>query len=82
MKIRVSETGQIVENVGAWMLGALWLLPVVFAFWSAFHPAEFSTNFQLFAPVTLDNFVRAWSYAPFPRYLMNTFILVTLILGA
>jgi sn-glycerol 3-phosphate transport system permease protein len=82
MKIRVSETGQIVENIGAWMLGALWLLPVVFAFWSAFHPAEFSTNFELFAPVTLDNFVRAWSYAPFPRYLMNTFILVSLILGA
>ena len=36
------------------MLGALWLLPVVFAFWSAFHPAEFSTSFKLFAPLTLD----------------------------
>jgi len=68
------------ETLGAWMLGALWLLPVVFAFWSAFHPAEFSTRFELFAPLTLDNFVRAWSYAPFPRYLLNTFILVTLIL--
>lgn len=70
------------ETVGAWMLGALWLLPVVFAFWSAFHPAEYSINFKLFAPVTLDNFARAWSYAPFPRYLMNTFALVTLILCA
>ncbi|MCF8077621.1 MAG: hypothetical protein K9K87_15825, partial [Desulfotignum sp.] len=82
MKTWISGTGQAVETVGAWMLGVLWLLPVIFAFWSAFHPAEFSTSFELFAPLTLDNFARAWSYAPFPRYLMNTFVLVTLILGA
>ena len=67
-------------TAGAWILGILWLMPVLFAFWSAFHPAEFSTSFELFAPLTLENFTRAWSYAPFPRYLMNTFILVTLIL--
>jgi sn-glycerol 3-phosphate transport system permease protein len=74
--------GKTVETLGAWMLGALWLLPVIFAFWSAFHPAEYSTNFKLFAPLTFDNFVRAWSYAPFPRYLLNTFVLVTMILAA
>lgn len=74
--------GRSMETIGAWMLGAVWLLPVVFAFWSAFHPAQFSTNFELFAPLTMDNFIRAWSYAPFPRYLLNTFVLVTLILAA
>ena len=42
------KTVNIIETLGAWMLGALWLLPVVFAFWSAFHPAEFSTSFELF----------------------------------
>ncbi|MCP4023577.1 MAG: carbohydrate ABC transporter permease, partial [Desulfobacteraceae bacterium] len=73
---------KIIETLGAWMLAILWLLPVFFAFWSAFHPPEFSTNFKLFAPLTFENFIRAWSYAPFPRYLLNTFILVTLILGA
>ncbi len=77
-----ARIGTIIETIGAWMLGALWLLPVVFAIWSAFHPAEFSTRFELFAPLTTENFVRAWSYAPFPRYLFNTFILVTLILTA
>jgi sn-glycerol 3-phosphate transport system permease protein len=76
------KTVKIIETLGAWMLGALWLLPVVFAFWSAFHPAEFSTSFKLFAPLTLDNFTRAWGYAPFPRYLLNTFFLVTMILVA
>ena len=55
-------------------------MPVLFAFWCSFHPAEYSTSFELFAPVTVDNFVRAWSYAPFPRYLLNTFGLVTIIL--
>lgn len=73
--------GQIVETAGTWILGLLWLMPVLFAFWSAFHSAEYSTKFELFAPLTIENFIRAWSYAPFPRYLMNTFILVTLILG-
>ncbi len=82
MKIQELGIGKGLETLGAWMLGALWLLPVVFAFWSAFHPPEFSTSFELFAPLTLDNFVRAWSYAPFPRYLLNTFILVTLILAS
>ena len=73
--------GSALEHIGAWMLGILWLLPVVFAFWSAFHPPEFSTRFDLFAPLTLDNFSRAWSQAPFPRYLLNSFMLVTMILG-
>ncbi len=82
MKLLEIGIGKTAETLGAWMLGLLWLLPVVFAFWSAFHPAEYSTNFELFAPLTTDNFVRAWSYAPFPRYLLNTFILVTLILAA
>ncbi len=82
MRLWGAEIGKIIETAGAWLLGALWLLPVVFALWSSFHPAEYSTRFELFAPLTTENFVRAWSYAPFPRYLFNTFILVTLILAA
>ena len=74
--------GASLEHAGAWMLGILWLLPVIFAFWSAFHPPEFSTRFDLLAPLTLDNFIRAWSHAPFPRYLLNSFLLVTMILAA
>ena len=44
------------ETVAAWLLGILWVLPLVFAFWTAFHPAEFSTRFLLGAPLTLENF--------------------------
>ena len=68
------------ESVGAALLALLWFLPLAYAAWAAFHPAEFTTRFELLAPLTLDNFVRAWNAAPFARYFLNTFALVTLIL--
>ena len=70
------------ETAGAWVLGALWILPLIYAFWTAFHPSEFSTRFVLSAPLTLDNFARAWQAAPFARYFVNTVLLVTMILAA
>ena len=67
------------EASGAMLLAVLWIAPLVFALWAAFHPPEFTTRFVLTAPLTLDNFTRAWAAAPFARYFLNTFILVTLI---
>jgi sn-glycerol 3-phosphate transport system permease protein len=49
--------------------------------WTAFHPAEFSVRFDPLAPLTLDNFRIAWRAAPFARYFLNTFMLVTLVLA-
>lgn len=71
-----------VETLAAWTLGILWVMPLVFAFWTAFHPAEFSTRFVLGAPLTLENFEKAWQAAPFARYFVNTVTLVTMILAA
>ncbi|MBN9454714.1 MAG: carbohydrate ABC transporter permease [Bosea sp.] len=68
------------ESTGAILLALLWVLPLAYAVWAAFHPAEYTTRFVLTAPLTLDNFTRAWAAAPFARYFLNTFILVTLIL--
>ena len=70
------------ETVAAWLLGLLWILPLAYAIWTAFHPAEFSTRFALGAPLTVDNFERAWAAAPFARYFVNTVILVTMVLIA
>lgn len=69
------------ETVAAWLLALLWVLPLAYAVWTAFHPAEFSARFTLFAPLTLENFAKAWSAAPFARYFLNTMVLVTLILA-
>ena len=70
------------ETAAAWLLGFLWILPLLYAVWTAFHAAEFSTRFSLLAPLTLDNFRRAWEAAPFARYFLNSFALVTMVLAA
>ncbi|MEH6641190.1 carbohydrate ABC transporter permease [Vreelandella glaciei] len=65
------------ETVAAWLLAIIWIFPLLYAFWAAFHPSEFMVSFELFAPLTLENFTNAWSQAPFARYYLNTFALVT-----
>jgi sn-glycerol 3-phosphate transport system permease protein len=72
---------RLAETAGAWLLAVLWILPLVYAAWAAFHAPEFSARFSLAAPWTLENFSRAWEAAPFARYFLNTFVLVTLILA-
>ena len=69
------------ESAAAWLFALLWLLPLLYAVWTAFHAPEFSTRFAPWAPLSLENFVRAWNAAPFARYFINTFLLVTLTLG-
>ena len=69
-----------IETGAAWLLAVLWISPLLYAFWSAFHPQEFATRFVLLAPLSLDNFVIAWNRAPFARYYLNTFALVTSVL--
>ena len=70
------------ETVAAWLLGLLWVLPLAYALWTAFHAGEFSTRFVLSAPLTLENFVHAWNAAPFARYFLNTIVLCAMILFA
>jgi len=74
--------GRALETLAAWTLGLLWVLPLAYAVWTAFHPAEFSTRFVPTAPLTLANFVNAWNAAPFARYFVNTVVLVTMVLAA
>ena len=66
---------------GAWVLAFIWAAPLLYAVWTAFHPAAFAVRFDVSAPLTLDNFFRAWDAAPFGRYFLNSFILVTMILA-
>ncbi|MEP1329937.1 carbohydrate ABC transporter permease [Pseudophaeobacter sp.] len=62
------------------VLAVLWISPLVFAFWAAFHNVSDAVNFRLQAPITLENFRTAWEGAPWLRYFLNSFLLVTLIL--
>ncbi|MGB0660000.1 MAG: carbohydrate ABC transporter permease [Mangrovicoccus sp.] len=72
---------RLLNWLGAWGLALLWGLPLFYAFWTAFHPAAYEARFDLSAPLTLANFAEAWSAAPFARYFLNTFLLVTLVLA-
>jgi sn-glycerol 3-phosphate transport system permease protein len=70
------------EKAGAWALAIVWLAPLLYACWAAFHPPAYATHFDPAAPLTLANFERAWGYAPFARHFLNTVVLVTMVLGA
>lgn len=72
----------LLDTMGAWLLGLLWFLPLAYTVWAAFHSSAYSTRFDLTAPLTLANFVAAWNAAPFARYFLNTFLLVTMVLAA
>jgi len=72
---------RFLSTFAAWALALLWILPLAYAVWTAIHPSAYEANFDLFAPLTTENFVKAWESAPFHRYFLNTFILVTMILA-
>jgi sn-glycerol 3-phosphate transport system permease protein len=77
-----SPASHALETAAAWLLGLLWILPLAYAVWTAFHPSAYSTRFEPAAPLTLQNFVNAWHAAPFARYFLNTTLLVTMVLAA
>lgn len=68
-----------IQTLVTWLLALIWLLPLLYAVWAAIHPRAYEVRLALFAPLTFDNFVRAWDGAPFTRYFFNTFRLVILI---
>lgn len=79
---RQPSLDRVLFVTGAWLLALVWILPLTYAVWTAFRPPEFETRFYVLAPLTLENFERAWNAAPFARYFVNTILLVTMILVA
>jgi sn-glycerol 3-phosphate transport system permease protein len=68
------------DTFGAHLLAIIWIAPLLFAVWAAFHSTSDAVNFRLMSSWTLDNFRTAWDGAPWLRYFLNTFILVTIVL--
>ena len=50
---RTTGYDRLLNTVGAWTLGLVWALPLIYAFWTAFHPSAYAVRFELFAPLTL-----------------------------
>jgi sn-glycerol 3-phosphate transport system permease protein len=73
---------RLIITGGAWLFALVWALPLLYAIWAAIHPAAFATHFDPLAPLTTENFTRAWTAAPFARYFLNTVLLVLGIMMA
>lgn len=69
------------DAAGAWTLALLWVSPLLFAVWAAFHPPGTALDFASGAPWTLDNFRTAWAAAPWLVYMGNSLLLVGFILA-
>ena len=76
----MSKLSHYVESAGAILLAIIWISPLLFAFWAAFHSTSDAVNFNITSAWTLDNFRTAWEGAPWLKYFLNTFLLVTIVL--
>ncbi len=68
----------------AWVVALLWAVPVLWAFAASLRPASEPIkrgDVWFGSTLTLENYVKAWSLAPFGRYYVNTITIVTMILG-
>ena len=78
------KIGSWITNLLATLLALLWSVPVIWAIIASFRPASdpmsrgdvwFSTQ------LTIENYTRAWSLAPFGQYYINTVVVVLMILA-
>jgi len=77
--VKFSLLGSI-ELLGAYILAAFWVLPLLYALWAAFHSSQDAIHFDIFSPLTLNNFREVLEQAPFLKYGINTFLIVSFIL--
>jgi len=59
----MSKLSHYVESAGAILLAIIWISPLLFAFWAAFHSTSDAVNFNITSAWTLDNFRTAWEGA-------------------
>ncbi len=65
-------------------LALLWAIPLLWAIVASLRPASAPLgrgDVWFSFPLTIENYVRAWSLAPFNLYYVNTIIIVLMILG-
>lgn len=78
------KIGRWITNLLATFLALIWSVPVIWSLIASFRPANdpmsrgdvwFSTH------LTVENYTRAWSLAPFGQYYVNTIVVVLMILA-
>ena len=79
------------QRIGSWALtlftfalGLLWALPILWAMVVSLRPAVEPLSrgdVWLGSRLTLENYARAWSMAPFAKYYVNSIVVVTTVLA-
>jgi sn-glycerol 3-phosphate transport system permease protein len=78
------NTKKIFAMLITWTIALLWAVPVLWALVASFRPASEPMgrgDVWFGTMLTLDNYIKAWSLAPFDLYFLNTVVIVTMILG-
>ena len=79
-----ARLGQGLLTFLAAALSLLWAIPLLWAVVVSLRPASAPLgrgDIWFSFPLTVENYVRAWSLAPFNLYYVNTIIIVLMILG-
>jgi sn-glycerol 3-phosphate transport system permease protein len=80
----MKKLGNWIVNLLILFMALLWSIPLIWALIASFRPASdplsrgdvwFSTT------VTIENYTRAWSLAPFGQYYINTILVVIMVLA-
>ena len=79
------------SRVGHWLLGLvtaviaiIWVVPLLWAIVASLRPASNPLgrgDVWFSFPLTVENYTRAWSLAPFGQYYINTIVIVSMVLG-
>lgn len=80
----VSLVRTAVYTIIIWFFTLTWAVPVIWAFVASFRPASEPIkrgDVWFGSTLTLSNYAKALSLAPFGRYYINTIVIVLMILG-
>jgi len=83
-RILLQRLGRWLTNLFATGLALLWSVPVLWALVASFRPAAEAMSrgdVWIGSRLTLENYLRAWSLAPFGQYYINTIVIVLMILA-
>lgn len=78
------QVGRGVSALFTWGLAVFWAIPVLWALAASLRPAVEPLkrgDVWFGSTLTLENYLKAWSLAPFSQYFVNTVIIVLMILG-
>jgi sn-glycerol 3-phosphate transport system permease protein len=82
-KGKLDRIGYWLSIIFTFILAASWAVPILWSLVASFRPAADPIGLGdvwFSSSLTLENYLRAWSLAPFDQYYVNTIVVVSMIL--